>query len=51
MDWFYKLIEHWSSKLNVWSWNNRWCNRTQGSGYNKNDWIKGYRKWKRKQKR
>ena len=35
MDWFYKIIEHWSSKLNVWSWNKRWCNRKQGSSYKK----------------
>lgn len=53
MDWFYKIVEHISSKLNVWAWNKRWKNRKQGSGYKKYDtnWIKGYRKWKRKQKR
>ncbi len=47
MDWFYKFVEHWSSKLNVWAWNKRWGNRQQGTGYNRNNWIKGYKKWRK----
>jgi len=33
MDWFYAIIEKYSSKLNVWSWNKRWCSREKGTGY------------------
>ena len=46
LDKFYSIIEHWSSKLNVWSWmehigskmnvyawNKRWKNRKNGTGY------------------
>ena len=47
MDWLYRFVEHWSSKLNVWSWNKRWRNREEGTGYHE-DWIKGYKKWRKK---
>jgi len=33
MDFLYKIIEHISSKLNVWAWNKRWCSREKGTGY------------------
>ena len=33
LDKFYSIVEYWSSKLNVWSWNKRWKNRKNGTGY------------------
>ena len=33
LDKYYAIVEHWSSKLNVWSWNKRWKNRKDGTGY------------------
>jgi len=35
IDYFYSIIEHYSSKLNVWAWNKRWCDREKGTGYKK----------------
>ena len=29
------FINHWSSKLNVWSWQKLWGNRDKGLGYKK----------------
>jgi len=33
LDVFYAIVERNSSKLNVWSWNKRWRNRDEGTGY------------------
>jgi len=33
LDKYYAIIEHWSSKLNSWSWKKRWKNRKEGTGY------------------
>ena len=33
IDCFYGLCEHYSSKINVWSWNKRWISREKGTGY------------------
>lgn len=30
--WF-KFVEHWSSKMNSWSWQKRWGDRKKGTGY------------------
>ena len=38
----FEIIYHWSSKMNVWSWNKLYKNRDP------NEWIKGYKKWKKK---
>ena len=35
IDYFYSIIEHYSSKLNAWAWNKRWCDRENGTGYKK----------------
>jgi len=32
---FVLFIYHWSSKLNVWSWQKLWGNRETGIGYKK----------------
>ena len=32
------FIYHWSSKLNVWSWQKLWGNRDTGYGYKNNKW-------------
>ena len=37
-----EILYHWSSKLNVWSWNKLYGDRDS------DEWIKGYRKWKKK---
>ena len=37
-----EIIYHWASKINVWSWNKLYANRDA------DEWIKGYRKWKKK---
>jgi len=37
IDTVYKVIEHNSSKLNSWSWQKRWRNRKQGTGYSNVD--------------
>ena len=33
LDKYYAIVEHWSSKLNVWAWQKRWKNREEGTGY------------------
>ena len=33
VDCFYAFCEHYSSKINVWSWNKRWTSREKGTGY------------------
>jgi len=43
MDWILALIERYSSKVHVWAWNKRWGKR------DRNEWIKGYKKWKKDQ--
>ena len=35
IDKFLSIVEHYSSKLNVWAWNLRWKNRKDGYGYKK----------------
>jgi len=35
IDYFYSIVEHYSSKLNAWAWNKRWCGRKKGTGYKK----------------
>jgi hypothetical protein len=35
IDKIYSLIEEYSSRLNVWSWQKRWGNRQTGTGYGK----------------
>jgi len=35
IDKIYSLIEKYSSRLNVWSWQKRWGNRQTGTGYGK----------------
>ncbi len=35
MDFIFRIIEKYSSKLNVWAWNKRWKNRQQGTGYDR----------------
>ncbi len=40
-DWILNLIETWSGKLNSWAWTKRWGKRDP------NEWIKGYREWKK----
>jgi hypothetical protein len=35
IDYFYSIVEHYGSKLHVWAWNKRWCNRKKGTGYKK----------------
>jgi hypothetical protein len=49
IDWILGKIEHYSSKINVWTWQKRWGNRDNGTGY-QDSWLKGYKKWKRKRK-
>ncbi len=36
------FIERWSGSLHNWAWNKRWKHR------DKDDWLKGYREWKKK---
>ena len=48
LDYFYSLLETYSSRLNCWAWDKRWKNREEGTGYKTNEsWIKGYREWKK----
>ena len=39
-----EIIYHWASKINVWSWNKLYANRDP------DEWIKGYRKWRKHEK-
>ena len=51
LDYFYSLLETYSAKISSWSWNKRWKNREDGTGYVVNEsWIEGYRKWKNEKK-
>ena len=43
-----EFLYHWSSKINVWSWQKLYGNRETGIGYKRNKWIKGYKKWKKR---
>ena len=36
------FIEHWSNVIYGWAWDKRWKKRDP------NEWIKGYREWKKK---
>jgi len=42
IDYLLQLIEHWSGRLHNWAWDKRWKERDP------NEWIKGYREWKKK---
>ena len=35
LDYFYSKIESIGSKMSVWAWHKRWCNREEGTGYKK----------------
>ena len=49
LDYFYSLLETYGGKIYSWSWNKRWKNREEGTGYQTSEsWIDGYRKWKAK---
>jgi len=37
-----EFLYHWSGKINAWSWNKLYGRRDY------NQWIKGYKKWKKK---
>ena len=37
-----RFIEVWSGRLHNWAWDKRWKER------NHDEWIKGYREWKKK---
>ena len=41
LDWFYGIIETNSGKINNWAWDKRWKDRDP------EEWIKGYKKWKK----
>ena len=43
MDTIYRLIEVYAGKLSNWAWNKRWKERDK-----KENWIKGYREWKKR---
>ena len=43
MDTIYRLIETYAGKLSNWAWNKRWKERDK-----KENWIKGYREWKKR---
>ena len=36
------FIEHWSNVIHSWAWDKRWKERDP------DEWIKGYREWKKK---
>ena len=42
MDSIYRLIEVYAGNLHNWAWDKRWKYRDS------NEWIKGYRKWKKR---
>tara|TARA_Y200000002_G_scaffold363622_1_gene351857 strand:- start:3124 stop:3309 length:186 start_codon:yes stop_codon:yes gene_type:complete len=35
LDLYYSIIESIGSKMSVYGWNKRWCNREKGTGYRK----------------
>ena len=43
MDTIYRLIEVYAGKLSNWAWDKRWKERDK-----KEDWVKGYREWKKR---
>ena len=43
MDKILGLIERYAGRLSNWAWNKRWKERDK-----KEDWVKGYREWKKK---
>ena len=56
---FVEKIYHYSSALNSWSWQKLYGNSQMGIGYKRiatskykfNEWIKGYKKWKKDDER
>ena len=54
-----EILYRWSGKINSWSWTKLYGNRQTGIGYKKietskykfNEWIKGYKKWKKDDER
>ena len=43
MDRILELIERYAGKLSNWAWDKRWKERDK-----KEDWVKGYREWKKR---
>ena len=43
MDRILALIERYAGKLSNWAWDKRWKERDK-----KEDWVKGYREWKKR---
>ena len=43
MDKILGLIERYAGQLCIWAWNKRWKHR-----YKNEDWVKGYREWKKR---
>ena len=43
METVYRLIEVYAGKLSNWAWDKRWKYRDK-----KEDWIEGYREWKKR---
>jgi len=41
-DWILFFIERWAGRLQNWAWDKHWKQRDQ------DEWIKEYRKWRRK---
>tara|TARA_A100001388_G_scaffold273859_1_gene256423 strand:+ start:447 stop:623 length:177 start_codon:yes stop_codon:yes gene_type:complete len=35
LDFYYSIIESIGSKMSVYAWHKRWCNREKGTGYRK----------------
>ena len=35
LDFYYSIIESIGSKMSVYAWQKRWCNRQKGTGYRK----------------
>tara|TARA_R100000687_G_C6433291_1_gene156809 strand:- start:770 stop:952 length:183 start_codon:yes stop_codon:yes gene_type:complete len=46
IDPFLSIIEKYSGKINSWTWNIRWKNRKEGTGYQE-EWVIGYKKWRK----
>ena len=41
IDYIYSLLEKYGGKISCWAWNKRFARRDP------NEWIKGYKKWKK----
>ena len=41
-DFLLRIIEKYSAKINSWAWDKRWKYRDS------QEWIRGYKKWKKK---